>query len=162
MAQMPTRCPAGLHAIAVQPASIAGIHGPDRLRSCPGSRSRADNPRGFRTARQVGDAGQVAKKSRLCGGSDGITSSPCFRGWGDAKNLATAWSRCVGRFQYRCNECARVDALELPVRIEPVFYMAESKDGTREVIDGQQRLTTLFRFLDNELSLVGLKARPDL
>jgi len=40
--------------------------------------------------------------------------------------------------------------------------MAESKDGTREVIDGQQRLTALFRFLDNESPLSGLKARPDL
>jgi hypothetical protein len=40
--------------------------------------------------------------------------------------------------------------------------MAESKDGTREVIDGQQRLNALFRFLDNDLSLGGLKARPDL
>lgn len=49
--------------------------------------------------------------------------------------------------------------LEVPL---PVFYMAESQDGTREVIDGQQRLTALFRFLDNELSLSGLKARPEL
>jgi hypothetical protein len=31
-----------------------------------------------------------------------------------------------------------------------------------EVIGGQQRLTALFRFLDNQLSLSGLKARPDL
>jgi hypothetical protein len=49
--------------------------------------------------------------------------------------------------------------LEVPL---PVFYLAESADGTREVIDGQQRLTALFQFLDNKLSLGGLKARPDL
>jgi hypothetical protein len=49
--------------------------------------------------------------------------------------------------------------LEVPL---PVFYLAESEDGTREVIDGQQRLTALFQFLDNKLSLGGLKARPDL
>lgn len=49
--------------------------------------------------------------------------------------------------------------LEVPL---PVFYFAESQDGTREVIDGQQRLNALFRFLDNELALGHLKARPDL
>lgn len=49
--------------------------------------------------------------------------------------------------------------LEVPL---PVFYLAESKDGTQEVIDGQQRLTALFHFLDNKFALGGLKARPDL
>jgi uncharacterized protein with ParB-like and HNH nuclease domain len=47
--------------------------------------------------------------------------------------------------------------LEVPL---PVFYLAESADGTREVIDGQQRLTALFQFLDNKLSLGGLKGTP--
>jgi hypothetical protein len=49
--------------------------------------------------------------------------------------------------------------LEIPL---PVFYMAESPDGTQEVIDGQQRLTAFFRFLDNEYALRGMKALPDL
>src|SRR5687768_16839738 len=40
--------------------------------------------------------------------------------------------------------------LEVPL---PVFYMAESQDGTQEVIDGQQRLTAFFRFLDNDFAL---------
>lgn len=49
--------------------------------------------------------------------------------------------------------------LEVPL---PVFYLAESKDGTREVIDGQQRLNALFHFLDNDLALGGLRALPAL
>src|SRR5438309_2196787 len=47
--------------------------------------------------------------------------------------------------------------LEVPL---PVFYFAESPDGTREVIDGQQRLTALFRFLDNDFALSSLRALP--
>lgn len=49
--------------------------------------------------------------------------------------------------------------LEVPL---PVFYMAESQDGTQEVIDGQQRLTAFFRFLDNDFTLRGLKVLSDL
>ncbi len=45
--------------------------------------------------------------------------------------------------------------LEVPL---PIFYLAESQDGTQEVIDGQQRLNALFQFLDNKYSLRGLKA----
>ena len=32
----------------------------------------------------------------------------------------------------------------------PMFYFAENGDGTREVIDGQQRLTTLFGFINRK------------
>ena len=49
--------------------------------------------------------------------------------------------------------------LDVPL---PVFYLAESPDGTQEVIDGQQRLRALFRFLDNEYALSSLKALPEL
>jgi len=49
--------------------------------------------------------------------------------------------------------------LEVPL---PVFYLAESPDGTQEVIDGQQRLTALFRFMSNEYALSSLKALPGL
>lgn len=41
-------------------------------------------------------------------------------------------------------------ALNIPV---PVVYLAEEKDGTFSVIDGQQRLTSLFRFIKaNEIN----------
>ncbi len=59
----------------------------------------------------------------------------------------------------RASKLVESVVLEVPL---PVFYLAESADGTREVIDGQQRLSALFRFLDNQLSLGGLKARPEL
>jgi len=49
--------------------------------------------------------------------------------------------------------------LEVPL---PVFYFAESPDGTEEVIDGQQRLTAFFRFLDNDYSLRGLTVAREL
>ncbi len=49
--------------------------------------------------------------------------------------------------------------LEVPL---PVFYFAESEDGTEEVIDGQQRLRALFNFLDNQYELSGLKALSNL
>ncbi|MDH0959370.1 DUF262 domain-containing protein [Pseudomonas chengduensis] len=63
-------------------------------------------------------------------------------------------------------------ALNIPV---PVFYFAEEQDGTFSVIDGQQRLTSLIRYLKaaeveslfpdqdiKPLVLEGLKVRDDL
>ena len=44
----------------------------------------------------------------------------------------------------------------------PVFYVAEAKDGRIIVVDGLQRLTTLSRFLNNELRLVGLESKGGL
>ncbi len=49
--------------------------------------------------------------------------------------------------------------LEVPL---PIFYLAEGADGKEEVIDGQQRLSAFFRYLDNDYSLKGLKALPNL
>jgi len=49
--------------------------------------------------------------------------------------------------------------LEVPI---PVFYLAESQDGTEEVIDGQQRFRSFFDYLDGKFSLRGLKAIPEI
>jgi hypothetical protein len=49
--------------------------------------------------------------------------------------------------------------IEVPL---PVFYFAEGPDGTSEVIDGQQRLTAVFRFLKNDFALRKLRALPEL
>ncbi len=49
--------------------------------------------------------------------------------------------------------------LEVPI---PVFYLAESYDGTEEVIDGQQRFRSFFDYLDGKFSLKGLKAIPEI
>jgi len=40
----------------------------------------------------------------------------------------------------------------------PVVYISQGKDGKEYVIDGQQRLTSFFRFIDGEFPLSGLKA----
>lgn len=63
-------------------------------------------------------------------------------------------------------------SLNIPV---PVIYLAEENDGTFSVIDGQQRLTSLFRFLKSDelnnifpdagltpLVLQGLKILPEI
>lgn len=38
----------------------------------------------------------------------------------------------------------------------PVIYLAKTSDGAYEVIDGLQRLSSIFTFLDNEFKLTGL------
>lgn len=42
----------------------------------------------------------------------------------------------------------------------PAFYLADSSEEKSVVIDGQQRLTTLFRFLEDKLVLRGLDLLP--
>lgn len=49
--------------------------------------------------------------------------------------------------------------LDVPL---PIVYLAEEPDGRESVVDGQQRLTAFFDFLDSSLALKGLEARPDL
>lgn len=43
--------------------------------------------------------------------------------------------------------------MEIPI---PVIYLSKEDDGTYSVIDGQQRITSLVRFIKNEFSLRGL------
>ena len=49
--------------------------------------------------------------------------------------------------------------LEVPI---PIIYLAEEEGATYSVIDGQQRLKSLFNFLDNELVLKGLHVYKEL
>lgn len=49
--------------------------------------------------------------------------------------------------------------LEVPI---PVIYLAEEQDGKFTVIDGQQRLRSFFRFLNNEFKLRGLSVLSEL
>ena len=49
--------------------------------------------------------------------------------------------------------------LRLPI---PVIYLAEEKTGEHSVIDGQQRLTALFKFMDGEYPISGLEVLKDL
>ena len=54
-----------------------------------------------------------------------------------------------------------IESLLLNVPV-PVCYFAELEDGSYSVIDGQQRLTTLYRYMSNLLPLSGLRVRPEL
>lgn len=54
-----------------------------------------------------------------------------------------------------------VESLLINVPI-PVCYLTEESDGSRSVIDGQQRLRSLYRFLDNQFPLRGLEVLPEL
>lgn len=54
-----------------------------------------------------------------------------------------------------------LESLMLNVPI-PVCYFAELDNGAYSVIDGQQRLTAIYRFLNNEFALKGLRVRPEL
>lgn len=49
--------------------------------------------------------------------------------------------------------------LEVPI---PIIYLAEENGGTYSIIDGQQRLRSLFEFLDNDLTLKGLQVFKEL
>lgn len=49
--------------------------------------------------------------------------------------------------------------LRIPI---PPLYVAEALDGRTRVIDGLQRLDSLFRFLSGELVLEGLRLLPEL
>ena len=54
-----------------------------------------------------------------------------------------------------------IESLLLNVPI-PVCYFAELGDGTYSVIDGQQRLTSIQRYITNLFPLTGLRGRPEL
>ncbi|HIK12564.1 MAG TPA: DUF262 domain-containing protein [Oscillatoriaceae cyanobacterium M33_DOE_052] len=54
-----------------------------------------------------------------------------------------------------------IESILLNVPI-PVCYFAELPDGSYSVIDGQQRLTAIYRFLSNEYPLRRLKILPEL
>lgn len=44
----------------------------------------------------------------------------------------------------------------------PLIYLAENEDGKLVVVDGRQRLTTFFEFLDNKFKLRDLKILPQI
>jgi uncharacterized protein with ParB-like and HNH nuclease domain len=54
-----------------------------------------------------------------------------------------------------------IESLLINVPI-PVCYFAELEDGSCSVIDGQQRLTAIYRYMNNEFSLASLRIRNDL
>lgn len=62
--------------------------------------------------------------------------------------------------EHKCSRLIESLLLNIPI---PVIYFAEQAETLKyEVIDGQQRLYTLYRFLQDEFSLNGLEIRDDL
>jgi hypothetical protein len=53
----------------------------------------------------------------------------------------------------KCSRLIESAILEVPL---PMIYLAEEKDGREAVIDGQQRLTAFFKFLDSDYPLTGI------
>jgi Protein of unknown function DUF262 len=54
-----------------------------------------------------------------------------------------------------------IESLLIDVPI-PVCYLAELEDGNFSIIDGQQRLTAIYRYLTDDFELTSLKVRSDL
>ncbi|MFZ2411468.1 MAG: DUF262 domain-containing protein [Candidatus Methanoperedens sp.] len=63
---------------------------------------------------------------------------------------------------WQLSQCSKlIESLLMNVPI-PICYFAEIDQGRYSVIDGQQRLSSIHRFLNNEYYLRGLKVRSDL
>lgn len=52
------------------------------------------------------------------------------------------------------NELVESILMGIPI---PAIYLFESKDGKKQVVDGQQRISSIISFLNNEFSLKGLR-----
>lgn len=60
------------------------------------------------------------------------------------------WQRNYVWDNNRASKLIESFLIDIPV---PVIYLAKKEEGKYEVIDGLQRLTTIFKFLDNEFKL---------
>lgn len=73
--------------------------------------------------------------------------------------LDADWQRGYVWTSQRASRLIESFLIDLPV---PVIYLAENDDYEYEVIDGLQRLTSIFKFLRNKLELTRLERRTDL
>jgi Protein of unknown function DUF262 len=69
------------------------------------------------------------------------------------------WQRKYVWDKKRASKLVESFLISLPV---PVVYFAINADTKYEVIDGLQRLTSIFRFFNNEIALVGLEILKNL
>ncbi len=53
-------------------------------------------------------------------------------------------------------QCKLIESLMLNIPV-PAFYLAETKDGRYQIVDGLQRITTIQMFFDNKLKLKNLE-----
>jgi hypothetical protein len=54
-----------------------------------------------------------------------------------------------------------IESLVINVPI-PIIYLTQEENGTHSTIDGQQRLRSIYRYLNNEFGLTGLEVLPEL
>ena len=73
--------------------------------------------------------------------------------------LDTEWQRQFVWDRKRSSRLIESFLIDLPV---PVIYLAVNEEGKYEVIDGLQRLTSVFRFFGNEYELSGLEIKKEL
>nr|WP_237427097.1 DUF262 domain-containing protein [Deinococcus xianganensis] len=73
--------------------------------------------------------------------------------------LDPSWQRKFVWDKKRSSQLVESFLLDIPV---PVVYLARNKEQKYEVIDGVQRLTSIFLFMNNQLSLKGLEVLKDL
>lgn len=73
--------------------------------------------------------------------------------------LDTEWQREYVWDKRRSSRLIESFLIDLPV---PVIYLAVNDERKYEVIDGLQRLTSVFNFLDNEYKLTGLEIKKSL
>ncbi len=69
------------------------------------------------------------------------------------------WQRKYVWDRKRASRLIESFLIDLPV---PVIYLAVNDDGKYEVIDGLQRLTSVFDYFENDFALTGLEIRSDL
>lgn len=69
------------------------------------------------------------------------------------------WQRKYVWDKKRASKLVESFLISLPV---PVIYLAVNADEKYEVIDGLQRLTSVFRFFNNQISLTGLELLKEL
>lgn len=81
--------------------------------------------------------------------------------WYDEGDLIVnpEWQRNFVWNKKQCSKLIESFLLNIPV---PVIYLARTEDDKYEVIDGLQRLTSVFNYFDNRFSLVGMDIMTDL
>lgn len=84
-----------------------------------------------------------------------------FKHWYDHGRLTldSEWQRGYVWSDERASKFIESMLLQIPT---PVVYLAKAQDGSYEVIDGVQRLMTVFRFMDDAFALSGLALLTDL
>lgn len=84
-----------------------------------------------------------------------------FQRWYKSGRLVVdpEWQRQYVWDRRRASKLIESILIDVPI---PVIYLAKNEEGSYEVIDGLQRLTSVFRFFDNEFPLTGLEIVRDL